>query len=1023
MKQFNRYIRIILLVLAATVAGAAGIRLISENHERISESDYSYMREPLHENGSRVLFISSYEPTYIIVPGETEGITSVLYEHGYNVDVEYMKNHEDNSKEAEENFEKIIEKRMTRQEYRGIILGDDAALLFGMKHRDDLFRDLPITFLGVSSFHNAEVAAEYSNMSGFYENVNLPATVQAAVNILPDADKIVGIVDNTVTGLDYQSVFDSLESQFPRYVFYKINASVMTRKELGEQVAEVGQDSILIYMNAATDVSGQKYTFADTALYLSSMAKVPVFRSNIGGYGNGVLGGQIMDFSQAGRSAAGLLLRAMDGEDISDVPVSTDTEAVFLFDVNVMRRFGIRSSSLPENARLLNYSPTFWEENSWLIVPGVLLIAVLSILLFAALHSYRSQLEAAGKLRETEKDLIKVNEHLSYISGHDELTGLKNRYQLEQNDQIFLGRELLVSFCDIDNFKYYNDMYDHDVGDAILKAFAQILKVTYDESEIYRYGGDEFLIIDTAANEAELKENWGIVCRALESLDIGKRRLHVTFSMGYVRGTVKTREDLRDMIHIADLRNYEAKEEDSGKLVGGGFDKDMLRVGNIENRIGLRGNVRLKDPLTGAGSMGYFMTRGDEILHMSSKIRKPSVLYFNFMNFSLYNNAYGFEEGDRLLKNTAKILQEEFAERLVARFAEDHFVVMAYQKDYEEKLDRVFDRIKACQKDNSLRLICGICQAREGWSVGTLCDRAKIVADSLKIQGGTVGWYNDTYEKAITQRQYVLSRLDEAIRQGHIRPYYQEIYRPKSRRFCGSEALARWVDPGRGVISPGEFVPILEEAHRIHKVDFAILKAVLRDFEVKKKAGMPLLPVSVNLSRLDFDVIDVVEEVTRLVDEGGWPHSLIRIEITESAAAEDMDALRKEVGRFHEHGFEVWMDDFGSGYSSLNILQEINVDELKLDAHFMKHFEKGGRNALIVRSIIRMASELRIHTLAEGVETRVQEELLESMGIGKIQGFYFSRPEPLETILKRAKEQKEERYEDPNQQDSFDRAD
>ena len=244
---------------------------------------------------------------------------------------------------------------------------------------------------------------------------------------------------------------------------------------------------------------------------------------------------------------------------------------------------------------------------------------------------------------------------------------------------------------------------------------------------------------------------------------------------------------------------------------------------------------------------------------------------------------------------------------------------------------------------------------------------------------------------------FIAAHFDDALAKGHIIPYYQPVIRTISKKLCSFEALARWVDPERGVISPGQFIPVLENNHVIHRLDACIIRQVCATIRRTVEAGEIPIPVSVNLSRLDFALCDIFTVVDDIVSQYQIPHDFLYIEITESVMAEQEDAMRDIVARFHAAGYQVWMDDFGSAYSSLNLLKDFEFDELKMDMRFLSSFNQRSRR--IMNAVIQMAKEIDIHTLAEGVETEEQLRYLRNIGCEKVQGYYFGRPMPFDEAL------------------------
>ncbi|WP_298676699.1 EAL domain-containing protein [uncultured Megasphaera sp.] len=246
-------------------------------------------------------------------------------------------------------------------------------------------------------------------------------------------------------------------------------------------------------------------------------------------------------------------------------------------------------------------------------------------------------------------------------------------------------------------------------------------------------------------------------------------------------------------------------------------------------------------------------------------------------------------------------------------------------------------------------------------------------------------------------RDYVTQHLDEALENHWIQVYYQPIIRTLTGKLCGMESLARWVDPQVGFLSPTSFVPILEQVRLIHRLDTYVLEEVCRMLRQRMDGNLPITPISFNLSKYDFDNMDVFAVVETIRKKYSLPRDFLHIEITESVLAQNAQEVHQTIGRLRKEGYEVWLDDFGSGYSSLNVLKDYRLDLIKLDMGFLRNFTEVSRS--IVSSVIIMAKRLGIKTLVEGVETKEQADYLASIGCGRQQGYYYGKPQPLAGVL------------------------
>ena len=382
-----------------------------------------------------------------------------------------------------------------------------------------------------------------------------------------------------------------------------------------------------------------------------------------------------------------------------------------------------------------------------------------------------------------------------------------------------------------------------------------------------------------------------------------------------------------------------------------------------------------------------------------------AVVWFNLDNFKMFNKRFGFERGDDILREIALILGGTFpadGASLLARFSDDNFVVLTDWATVEMNIDTVQEYLYSLHENVTLRLRAGIYFPSEGDDIRSSCDRAKLACDSIRKNHSVSScMFHDAMSRELELQQYILDTLDTAISRGYISVLYQPIVRLSTGKICGTEALARWNDPEIGIISPAEFIPTLENYREIHKLDIYAARKVCRDYSARKSAGLPLVPVSVILSRLDFELCDIIGEIESAAAVCDIPRRMINIEITESINDEDMTVLNLGIEKLRALGYEVWMDDFGSGYSSLNVLKDYSFDTIKFDMKFLHGFDinKSEKAKYIISSNLEMARLMGMEALAEGVETALQLEYLRSIGFDKAQGYYFGRPMKLDELF------------------------
>ncbi len=410
------------------------------------------------------------------------------------------------------------------------------------------------------------------------------------------------------------------------------------------------------------------------------------------------------------------------------------------------------------------------------------------------------------------------------------------------------------------------------------------------------------------------------------------------------------------------------------------------------------------DDLTGLANKHYFIR---EAARLCEKLDDPVYLYINLNNFRSYNEKYGFSGGNGLLKDIAAELSSLFNDGLCARFGEDHFVVLCENKDIENRLKGLneFALLRDVMIKTGLR-VGAFYKKKRDITPQAACDNARHACDSLKKTENLFCVYDEKMELEQRRRQYIVNNIDNAIKSGYIKAYYQPVVWTSDKKICSAEVLARWDDPEFGLMSPGVFVPVLEEYNQIHKLDAAIIDIACADMRRYADMGAPLIPFSVNFSRRDFELMDVPAVLDKCVKKYGIKKELLHIEITESAITDSEDMLQSIVASLKAQGYPLWLDDFGSGYSSLNVLKDFSFDVLKLDMKFLSSLGTNTKSGVIIDSVLKMARQIGMHTLSEGVETTEEMDFLENIGCERLQGYLIGRPMPIEQLFEQIDEGK-----------------
>ena len=471
-------------------------------------------------------------------------------------------------------------------------------------------------------------------------------------------------------------------------------------------------------------------------------------------------------------------------------------------------------------------------------------------------------------------------------------------------------------------------------------------------------------------------------------------------------------------------RDTEKKVLESGAwdFVPKPYDADIikLRLKNViaRSQVSLLkelNNVMNYDPLTEIYSKNKFFSASKALLKANPD-KQFAFLRLDIDRFKLINSFFGTAYGDRLLKHVAKRIRD-FAKTTecctFGRIDADVFGIFTPYQGKEEtvkQIEQAVENMKKLSASYNIMIVYGVYVVTDrSLPISFMCDRAALAAKTVKGHYmKSYAFYDDKMRLSIENEQNIINEMSDALENHEFVPYYQPKYDVKTNKPVGAEALARWIHPTKGFISPGVFIPIFEKNGFISKLDFYIWECVCKQLKEWKDKGVPLFPVSVNVSRVNLYNPNLSKIIIELTKKYDIEPKYFNIEITESVYTDDNIMIDDITSQLRNNGFTVLMDDFGSGYSSLNVLKDVQVDMLKMDMMFMFKAKYDGRAETIISSVIRMAKWLNIPVIAEGVDRAEQVEFLKSVGCDYIQGFYYSKPLPVADYEKLISDQEEQ---------------
>lgn len=417
------------------------------------------------------------------------------------------------------------------------------------------------------------------------------------------------------------------------------------------------------------------------------------------------------------------------------------------------------------------------------------------------------------------------------------------------------------------------------------------------------------------------------------------------------------------------------------------------------------GKIRMTDPLTGVMTFDAFTA---ETLHRTAGTPCDDIYIavVSLAEFRRINEKHGFEAGNSILIAMAEIFESCLKDgELICRSNASRFVVMFKERDSNEMFMRlsailgsiqkqIFDRFKI-----QIYIVAGVCcPANEDVGVMGALDKAvaakQTVSDRPFYSRNHIVFYDGALSEQLKERRHIEANMMSALENGEFKVYYQPKVSISTGKVVGAEALVRWIRPDGEIISPGRFIPIFEQNGFITDMDFAIYRSAVADISKWLRKGIDVPLISLNVSRFHLGDENFIEKLCALVDNLGVPHKYIELEITESLLTENLEKLVDTVTTLKERGFKISVDDFGSGYSSLNLITQLPFDTLKIDGAFFLKNELTERNKKVITSVVTLAKSLNLETVSEGVETNTQVEFLRKLGCDMIQGFFFYKPMP-----------------------------
>lgn len=585
--------------------------------------------------------------------------------------------------------------------------------------------------------------------------------------------------------------------------------------------------------------------------------------------------------------------------------------------------------------------------------------------------------------------LLVLRDHAKEVlaNAFRDVTGINNKKSLEKRLQLLQQRDdtlnIGIMIFDLNNLKKVNDTYGHEKGDMLIQSFASCLaRIITTDSFLARFGGDEFVIIQENTTVEELKFMDQKLQQQIDEYNLGTE-LPISYAVGYDVSYKNHYFLLEDLMDAVDKKMYQDKQEKKG------VRQMILGTGTPPGAA------------VSATSPEVFASKMHRILYKNQH-KNYALIMSDVENFHLINETYGYATGNGVLELLSRELAVFEKTVISNRFHNDVFINVTEtgdlsEKEYIEKISNENKYVEQLVRDKYgiryIKINTGIYFIKnDPGKPENAISFANIARRRARKYRNHICVYTEMLDREEKLNGEILHSFQSAIEKEEFAVFFQPKVDAKTKVICGAEALVRWMKPDGTMLPPDQFIPLLEKTGFITELDFYVYEKTFQWIARRKAAGQTVVPISVNVSPCHLNNPEVfLYEIFQLMENYHIRSEDIIFEITETMFIEQPEMINRIITEFHDRNITISMDDFGSGYSSLNSLKDILFDEIKLDKQFLE--EKLSQNGKIVlEEIFHMLKRMKKSIVCEGVETKEISDFLESQGCHRMQGFYYYKP-------------------------------
>lgn len=934
------------------------------------------------DDTTTVLIIHSYDPEYRWTADINDGIMDKLagMRRPHLICTEYL-----DWKRFPEQKNIDAQYSLFKEKYRNrkidvIVTSDDKALEFAVKNRKELFSDAPIVFTGVYVESLAGLTGGARNITGVFEDQDITSTLKYAMRLQPALRQAYTISDLDSSGQAVEArIHRALGELNPDLPIQSLSA--LDIDSIEKFVSKLTMQDLVVIGSYSIDRTGKTFTGEELIGRVGLASKTPVWVLNTHHLGTGAFGGKLLSPKLLGENAGLLAERILQGAPADSLQPISDRSTVPMFDYNAIQRLRISIADLPLNSEYINREIPLIVQYKNELIAIALFFFVLLVLLDIVFINYRQAQRLAKDLAERNDEITLLNDSLS--QSEEELRQQYNELavteeNLEASEERFRlaaigSNDAIWDWNYLTKQTHYSDRWYEMLGFSRENDGPISVEDVIHPDDLERYknelaahvkGETDHFMCEIRVKTADGAWKW-IQGRGKGIWDNNKRFVRFAGS-------------------ITDIDDRKHKEEE------------------IEN-------LAFYDQLTGLPNRRQAIEMTRREIAEADEDAKCGIIFIDIDNFKYINDTFGHTVGDKILAQIAQTLSSLLNENLsIARFGGDEFIMLvanttaAEMEKYARLILTLLGRkMNIDGRYHFLTVSAGLALCPDqAIDFEGLFQKADAALHRAKIAGKTrFVFYNTGIQQELVNRMELESGLRTAIDNGEIFVAYQPQIDLKTGRIAGLEALARWNNPRKGFINPGEFIPIAEESGQIDKIGIFVLRAAAKFIKRAETFGNSDFTVSVNVSVRQMQETDFVPKIIRVLEEEDVPPGKIALEITESFMIDALDPIITKLNDLKTAGFMLSLDDFGKGYSSLSYLRSLPVNYIKIDKTFIDDILSTTPGIPLARTIIELSHQLGLKVVAEGVEVAEQITYLKENGCDLIQGFYYSKPGTEDTVL------------------------